>query len=262
MSLTIRGELARAQNALKRVDLQTAVVLLFAALSVILQMKLGDRGLFRREIAPILGIEQPGLASWIWWFGMQGFLGFILPVYILRFGFRVPVRVMGLGRGDHKFALRVAAIYLPVVLIGTWFLSDSASFQENYPHFVPATQDWNVFLIYEAFFLFYWMGWEYLWRGFVLFGTARTFGIMAIFVQAVPFAILHFDKPLPEALLSIVGGVLLGALVWRARSFWIAVPIHAAQMLIIDLWCTFRIRTGVSGKGPAALLEMFRALGE
>ena len=261
MGLSLRSELERARNALQTVDVQTAVVLLFAALAVILQMKLGDMALFQREIAPVLGIDQPGLAAWIWWFGMQGCLGFVLPVCILRFGFRVSAREMGLGRGDHAFALRIAALYAPLVVIGAWFLSDSTSFQANYPHFAPASRDWSVFVIYEAFFLFYWIGWEYLWRGFVLFGTARTFGIMAIFVQAVPFAILHFDKPLPEALLSIVGGVLLGALVWRARSFWIAVPIHAAQMLTIDLWCTFRVRTGVSGTGPSALWEMLRALG-
>ena len=94
-------------------------------------------------------------------------------------------------------------------------------------------------------------------------GTARTFGLYAVFVQAVPFALLHLNKPLPEALLSIVGGVALGALVWRCRSFWIAVPIHAAQMLVLDFWCTLRIRTGVSGVGPAALVELVRAwLGE
>jgi hypothetical protein len=29
-------------------------------------------------------------------------------------------------------------------------------------------------------------------------------------------------------------------------------------MLILDLWCTLRIRTGVSGIDPAALLELLR----
>jgi hypothetical protein len=112
--------------------------------------------------------------------------------------------------------------------------------------------------VYEGLFLFYWIGWEYLWRGFVLFGTARTFGVYAIVVQMVPFAILHYEKPLPEALLSILGGLALGALVWRCRSFWIAVPIHFFQMLMLDFWCTLRLRTEIHGISPGALVDVFR----
>jgi uncharacterized protein len=96
----------------------------------------------------------------------------------------------------------------------------------------------------------------------VLFGTAPAVGpVIAIVIQTVPFAILHATKPPAEAFLSILGGLLLGALVWRCRSFWIAVPIHAAQMLILDLWSTLRQRTGVDGVGLEALAEIFRRLG-
>jgi hypothetical protein len=146
------------------------------------------------------------------------------------------------------------------VAVGTWILSDGAAFQDQYPHYSPATRDWTLFLVYEALFLFYWLGWEYLWRGFLIFGTAHTLGLYAIFVQAVPFAALHVSKPWPEALLSVVGGIALGALVWRCRSFWIAVPIHAAQMMLLDLWCTLRVRTDVSGIGPAAFGDLLSQL--
>ena len=74
----------------------------------------------------------------------------------------------------------------------------------------------------------------------------------------VPFALLHAQKPAAEAYLSVLGGIALGALVWRCRSFWIAVPIHAAQMLVLDLWCTLRLRSGAEGIGLDALA---RALG-
>src|SRR5690606_7144010 len=147
--------------------------------------------------------------------------------------------------------------YLPLVLVGTWILSDMPSFQRMYPHLSTAASSWKVFVAWEFLFLFYWIGWEYLWRGFVLFGTAPAFGVNAIFVQAMPFAILHMDKPLAEALLSSVGGVALGALVRRCRSVWIAVPIHALQMFALDFFCTMRVRTGASGIGFDAFLRLF-----
>ena len=93
-----------------------------------------------------------------------------------------------------KLASVLAGLYLPLVVIGTWILSDGESFQRQYPHYHQAAFDWTLFLIYELLFLFYWIGWEYLWRGFMIFGTSHTFGFQAVFIQAVPFAALQSHK--------------------------------------------------------------------
>lgn len=255
----LRAEWSRALQAARTMDAQTVFVLLAATALVMVQFTLGSRSLFREELAAFFPAQWQGLLAWGWWFGMQGVTGFVLPVLALVVVFGRRPRELGLGVGDWKLATTLAALYVPVVAVGTWVLSDGAAFQAQYPHYQPAARDWTFFLIYEALFLFYWIGWEYLWRGFVLFGTAHTFGLYAILVQTVPFALLHLQKPLPEAVLSIVGGVALGALVWRCRSFWIAVPIHAAQMMLLDLWCSLRIRSGASGIGLDALATALSA---
>lgn len=258
MKATFLSEWRRLNAAMRGLDRQTAFVLTAAALLMIVQYALGDRGLFRDRLAPLFDAEWRGLLAWGWWFGIQGITGFVVPALSLIFLFRRRPAEIGLGLGDWKLAATLAALYLPLVALGTWFLSDGEAFQAEYPHYAGAAYDWRFFVIYEALFLFYWIGWEYLWRGFVLFGTAPTFGLYAILIQTVPFALLHIQKPLAEALLSVPGGIVLGALVWRCRSFWIAVPIHAAQMLILDFWCTLRLRTGVSGIGPGAFFELLR----
>lgn len=252
----IQSEIGRLTGAWRRLDVETVTVLVAAAALVILQDAVGSRRLFRTAFGGAFAPEHVGLLSWAWWFVVQGLTGFAIPVLILLGLFRRTRREAGLGLGDWKFALAVMVVYIPVVIVGTWFLSASPDFQAQYPHHHQAALNWGVFAIYEALFLFYWVGWEYLWRGFILFGTARTFGLYAIIIQAVPFALLHLDKPLPETALSLVGGIALGGLVWRCRSFWIAVPIHAAQMMILDLWCTLRIRSEVDGVGLDALMEM------
>lgn len=259
MRARIRDEWTRLRAAVRRLDVQTATVLTVAGFLVVLQFTLGSRTFFVRDLASALSPEWRGLASWGWWFGMQGVLGFVVPVLVLRWGFRQSWPSMGLALGDWKLASTLAGVYLVGVAIGTWVLSDGSDFQAQYPHYKAATRDWSLFLMYEALFLFYWIGWEYLWRGFVLFGTRHSLGLAAIFVQALPFAALHVDKPWPEAMLSVVGGIALGALVWRCRSFWIAVPLHAAQMLLLDLWCTLRARSDASGIGVEALLDALAA---
>jgi len=259
MKQHLHREWQRLAAAARELDRQTVFVLTTTIVLVILQQTLGSRRFFRTELAPHVAEDWRGLLSWGWWFAVQGVTGFVIPLLALVGLFRRRLAEIGLGLGDWKLASVLAVLYVPLVAVGTWVLSDGAAFQAQYPHYQPAAHNWRFFLIYETLFLFYWIGWEYLWRGFMLFGTAPTFGRYAIFVQTIPFALMHLDKPLAEALLSIVGGIALGALVWRCRSFWIAVPIHAAQMLILDFWCTLRIRTGVTGVGPGALVDLLGA---
>ena len=261
----LRGEWQPFRDAVGGLSLnarRAAIVLLVATVLVLFHLQVGGRAFYRGTLDNLLGFQDPEFGAWAWWFGLQGVLGFIVPALILVVGFRWSPRQAGLGLGDWKLASIIALVYLPLVIVGTWVLSDGAAFQAQYPHYYGAKTDWGDFLLYQALFLFYWMGWEYLWRGFVLFGTAPAVGApLAIVIQTVPFAILHAQKPPAEAYLSVLGGLALGALVWRCRSFWIAVPIHAAQMLALDFWCALRHRTGASGVGWDALAEAFRGLG-
>lgn len=232
---------------------RAAIVMVAATVLVLLQLQVGGRRVYRGFDNP-LGFADPELGAWAWWFGTQGITGFLIPAAILLLAFRWRPQKAGLGLGDWKLAVGLSLPYLVLVVIGTWVLSNGADFQLQYPHYTPAKFDWTALLVYEALFLFYWIGWEYLWRGFVLFGTAPAVGApLAIVIQTVPFAILHAQKPVAEAYLSVLGGLALGTLVWRCRSFWIAVPLHAAQMLVLDVWCTLRARTGAEGIGWEAL---------
>ncbi|MDX1438876.1 MAG: CPBP family intramembrane glutamic endopeptidase [Rubricoccaceae bacterium] len=251
----LRREWSAFLDGAKRMDRQMTVVLLAAVVLVFLQLQFGSRLFFYNQLADRLSLGDPELASWIWWFGIQGVTGFVLPVLILTVGFKRKPSEIGLGLGDWKLASVLAILYAIPVTIGTWILSNGADFQAQYPHYAGAEESWTVFLVYQFAFLFYWLGWEYLWRGFVLFGTAPALGIGAIVVQAMPFALLHAGKPMAEAYLSILGGLALGALVWRCKSFWIAIPIHAFQMLMLDLWCTLRVRSGAEGIGLDELVE-------
>ena len=255
----LRAEARAFLDVARGVDRQLAVVLTASVVLVLLQVQIADQDFYWTHISDRVPAAHQEIGAWAWWFSLQGILGFIIPVALLMAVFKRKPAEIGLGLGDWKLAGLIALAYLPVVVVGTWVLSDGEGFRAQYPHFHGAALDWRLFVVYEALFLLYWMGWEYLWRGFVLFGTAPTLGpATAILVQMVPFALLHASKPAAEAYLSILGGIGLGALVWRCRSFWIAVPIHAAQMIALDLWSVLRVRSGATGIGLDALA---RALG-
>jgi len=70
------------------------------------------------------------------------------------------------------------------------------------------------------------IGWEFIFRGWLLFGYAKKYGHDALWLQSVPFALAHIGKPEVETLSTIFGGFLFGLVAWRSKSFLYAFLIH------------------------------------
>ena len=70
------------------------------------------------------------------------------------------------------------------------------------------------------------LGWEFFFRGFILFTYTRKFGPDGLWLQAVPFALAHIGKPEIEALSTIFGGFVFGWIAYRTRSFLYPFLIH------------------------------------
>jgi membrane protease YdiL (CAAX protease family) len=127
-------------------------------------------------------------------------------------------------------------IMLPLV-IG---VASSGDFRGVYPLDREALRSHEMFWVYEAGYMSFFVGWEFFFRGFLLFALEPFFGPAAIVVQMIPFALLHFGKPVLEALGSIIAGLFLGALAWRTRSIWYGVTLHALVAVTMDLYVYFR----------------------
>ena len=68
--------------------------------------------------------------------------------------------------------------------------------------------------------------WEFLFRGFMLFGLKEKLGEVSILVQMVPFVLLHFGKPEIEMVSTIIMGIYFGYVAYRSNSCWPAVFMH------------------------------------
>ncbi|CAN5522913.1 hypothetical protein BH24ACT7_BH24ACT7_14150 [soil metagenome] len=79
------------------------------------------------------------------------------------------------------------------------------------------------------------VGVEAFFRGFMTFGLARRFGWLAVPIMTVPYTMIHFAKPMPEAVAAIVAGLGLGALALRSRSWVPGVFLHVAVALTMDV---------------------------
>ena len=69
----------------------------------------------------------------------------------------------------------------------------------------------------------------------MLFGLERKFGRYSILIQTLPFAVMHYNKPFPEAIGSIFAGVLLGVIALETRSFIYGAAIHWFVAMTMDV---------------------------
>lgn len=148
----------------------------------------------------------------------QTILFLLVPLVFIVFVFRESPRDYGFTLGDWRAGLVITLGGIILMTPIIWFLAKLDPTAEFYYKGMTANLPWNTFL--QIF------GWEYLFRGWILFGYARKFGPDALWLQAVPFALLHIGKPEIETLSTIFGGFAFGWVAYRTRSFLYPFLIH------------------------------------
>lgn len=170
------------------------------------------------------------LAPWTKWFpGLNAtgiptkiidrtLLYFVIPMLVVLVVFRQKPSEFGFTIGDWKTGLLLTLGGIILIAPILWLVGHSIkAMQDYYKPLVPGLL-WNTLL--DLF------SWEFLFRGWLLFGFARKFGPEAIWLQAVPFALAHIGKPEIETLSTIFGGFAFGWVAWRTRSFVYPLLIH------------------------------------
>ncbi len=204
--------------------------------------------------------SDPYLIEYLYWFIGDFFTFFILGILIIKFGFKEKLKDFGLQFGDLKTGLTFSFLFLFVMIILVWIVSATPEFAEKYPHLTSAKSNWNTLLIYEAGMLLYMIAWEFIWRGFMLFGLEKKFGYYSVLIQMIPFVILHNGKPFLETFGAIFGGIALGILALRTRSIYYCIIIHIGVMFSIDIISSLRFRANDYGIGIASLINIIKQI--
>ena len=142
----------------------------------------------------------------------------------------------GVGLGCwRKWLPDIAILYLLMLPLVAW-AATRPSFQRVYPYFALQRLGPGWFVFGLAVRLCYMFCWEFLFRGYLLFGFERRVGaVAAIGVSTVPFVLMHFGKPLPELYGSVVAGLVLGFVAVRGRSFIPCAILHFAVAATLDV---------------------------
>ena len=120
------------------------------------------------------------------------------------------------------------------------FFSADPHFQSTYPLSAHAARSLSWLLLWEVMYGIQVVGVEFFFRGFLLFAPARLLGPWAIPAMVVPYCMLHFAKPWPETLGSIIAGSTLAVVALRTRSILAGICIHAAVAWSMDFAALYR----------------------
>ncbi|HEX7490581.1 MAG TPA: CPBP family intramembrane glutamic endopeptidase [Candidatus Limnocylindrales bacterium] len=142
-------------------------------------------------------------------------LEFIIPVAIIVLVWRENPKRYGLRLGDWRLGLAAVAVGVAVMAAVIWFAGRQPDFQAYYANSHDGRPMWRL-IVDAGVDLF---AWEFFFRGWLLWAFGRKYGTDAIWLQVIPFALMHLWKPEVEQLSTVIGGAIFGLIAWRTRSF-------------------------------------------
>ena len=147
-------------------------------------------------------------------------LYFLVPLVVITWVLRRPWRDYGLTLGRWRAGLLLTAL---TWLVAAVLIPLSLRFDPSMRLYYSGRFLWTIL----ASNLVDLVGWEFVFRGFLLFAYARAFGPgPALLLQMVPFALLHIGKPALETYSTLLGGLWFGVVAWRSRSVLYPVLSH------------------------------------
>lgn len=155
----------------------------------------------------------------------------VLPVLVILFLLKDNPLHYGFGFGDYMIWLKYVVV---TIIISVPILLVASRSSQVYKYYGKGL-DYYEFVTLTVPTL---LAWEYLLRGFLLFGLKERFDKASIIIQMVPFVLLHFGKPEIETLSCIITGLWFGWIAYRGKSFWPAFIIHTFINFIISVFTT------------------------
>lgn len=142
----------------------------------------------------------------------------VIPLLLVVFVFRESPATYGFRLGNWKRGLLYTSLSILGMAPIIYALGHANPAMRAYYAPLVGGLPWTTFLDL--------VGWEFFFRGLILFAYLRCFGQDALWLQAVPFALAHMGKPALESFSTIFGGFAFGWIAFQTESFLYPFLIH------------------------------------
>jgi len=172
------------------------------------------------------------------------FLMFAVPMaLVLVEGPRVGMYpwTLGLQIGEWRLGLMIVAAGVPIIVVSVVLGSHDPQLRAQYPFAKEALQGPGRFVLYEiAYVLFYYLPWEFAFRGVVLFGLLAFLPVtipgvaVAVMVQTFLSTIYHIGHPHSEVVGAFILGLVSGVAAVVTGSIFYGLLFHAVVGVLND----------------------------
>jgi len=171
-----------------------------------------------------------------YWISIVVMFYLFIPIIIIKFIFKEKLRDYGLQLGNLKKDYTIYLIMLVIMLPLVYLMSKTHSFQLRYPFYSMKAGEklFPNFWLWEGMYFVQFFGVEFFFRGFMLHGTKRQLGFYSIIFMVVPYCMIHFGKPMTEAIAAIIAGIALGILSLKSKSIVPGILIHFSVAIAMD----------------------------
>lgn len=182
------------------------------------------------------------LYSLLWWVTVSVTFYFVIPALWVKCVQKRNLSEIGLAFRAEQGFLKLLAACIAVMLPLVYMMSLTSSFSAKYPFLKVYNDDpylSTTLLVWELVYFLQFFGLEFFFRGFLVHSLKPTLGAYSILVMTVPYTMIHFQKPFPEALAAIIAGLFLGWISYKNGTIWLGLILHctvAFSMDILALW--------------------------
>lgn len=172
--------------------------------------------------------EEAGQARWVVMQRLIGAAALGIPSLFL-----IPL-FLGKSPADYGISFSIngtAAIYIlvlgAIIIPMNLFRAGKPANLEHYPQI--KTKKWDISLLAASSisWILYLLGYEIMFRGFLLFGCVETMGIWpAIAINASIYSFAHFFKGIGETAGAIPFGIVISILCLHTGNFMVAFVVH------------------------------------
>ena len=175
-------------------------------------------------------------ANLMWWSATSIGIYALVPIAYARVAGQ-SVRGYGLSTRFIRSEGVLIALIAPVALVIVWLVSADQRFLDTYPFY--SGDGWPL-LFFEVAYGATFIALEFFFRGFLVFAGQPVLGVHAVPVMAFTYCLIHLGKPMPEAVSSLLGGLILGYLALRLRSILAGVVAHLTMAWGMDAFVLAR----------------------
>jgi len=233
----IKQQGVRIKSLLREADREFTVLAIAVTCLLTCWVYFGKQAAFLDFFPALRSLQHADFYAMLYEYGAAFICMLLVPFIIVRVCSNRKLNEYGLSTGDGAYGLRFVLISLPVVVLVAYMGSLNPSMIEEYPLAKSVIGNTRLFILADLSYLVYYVSWEFLFRGVLLFSAERVYGpAAAIIIQLIPSALVHIGKPPSESFGAIAGGLIFGFLALRTRSFLYPLLLHAALGISTDIF--------------------------